>query len=150
MPNNVRNSKKAAHPAASIVTQQQQRHQQTTSSTGKDSSIPIPDMNFSDIIKSPEYGNPNIQMLALNQQSQPVYMPSQHNHLPLPAPMQQTTAAPPSWVQSIYELISNLSASTTEQISKLSNFLKRTERLENIEQKINMIDQSLETLKPRS
>ena len=74
MPNNVRNSKKAAHPAASIVTQQQQRHQQTTSSTGKSSSIPIPDMNFSDITKSPEYGNPNIHMLALNQQSQPVYM----------------------------------------------------------------------------
>ena len=150
MPNNVRNSKKAAHPATSIVTQQQQRHQQTTSSTGKDSSIPIPDMNFSDITKSPEYGNPNIQMLALNQQSQPVYMPSQQNYLPLPAPMQQTTATPPSWVQSIYELISNLSASTTEQISKLSattnEIFKRTERLENIEQKINMIDQSLEKL----
>ena len=150
MPNNVRNSKQAAHPATSIVTQQQQRHQQTTSSTGKDSSIPIPDMNFSDITKSPEYGNPNIQMLALNQQSQPVYMPSQQNYLPLPAPMQQTTAAPPSWVQSIYKLISNLSASTTKQISKLSattnDIFKRTERLENIEQKINMIDQSLEKL----
>ena len=82
MPNNVRNNKQAAHPATSIVTQQQQRHQQTTSSTGKDSSIPIPDMNLSDIIKSPEYGNPNIHMLALNQQSQPVYMPSQQNYLP--------------------------------------------------------------------
>ena len=135
MPSNMRNDKQAAHPAASIVTHQQQRHQQTTSSTGNDRSISIPDINFSDITKSPEYGNPNIQMLALNQQSQPVYMTSQQNYLPLPAPMQQTTAAPPSWVQSIYELISNLSASTTEQISKLSTttneIFKRTERLEN-------------------